>query len=116
MQVENVPGLPAGYVLVKAPTHKSDPGQIVMVKKASYLKGQYPKQLEKFKGQIKECPPKCAGQTGQGYRLCLMTCAAEKKKSAEEKKKWREAYTSKYRDMIRKMKPRVMVEPKISVA
>ena len=116
-QVENVPGLPPGYVIITdVPSHISDPSRMFIVKKASYRKGQYPTQLKEYAGQIKHCPTKCAGRKGQDYRLCLKRCAAEKAKSAEHKRKYRSEYAKKYRERIKEMYPRTEVEPVISIS
>jgi hypothetical protein len=114
-QIENVPGLPAGYVIITdVPSHIADPNRMFIIKKASYRKGQYPSQLKEYAGQIKTCPTGCAGKKGQDYRDCLLTCAANKKAPAEEKAKRRKAYATSYREMIKKKIPRVMVAPVIT--
>jgi hypothetical protein len=113
VQILNPPGLPAGYVLVKAPTHRKDLSQLVIMKTPSYLPGQYPTQLKPFAGQIKDCPVACAGQTGQNYRLCLKRCASKVAKSPTEKRAAKAAYRKKYMEYKRKLFPRVEVPPRL---
>ncbi|MHA1852550.1 MAG: hypothetical protein ACTSUF_03475 [Candidatus Heimdallarchaeaceae archaeon] len=53
---------------------------VVQIKKASYMKGEYPEHLKAYAGQIKDCPVKCKGKTGLTYAACLRKCAAKVKK------------------------------------
>ena len=53
---------------------------VVQIKKASYMKGEYPPHLKAFAGQIRECPVKCKGKTGMTYAGCLRACAFPKKR------------------------------------
>lgn len=84
-----------------------------VVKRPSYEKGQYPAQLKPYAGQIRECPVKCAGRKGQEYVRCLKACASSVAKPAEEKISRRREYSKRYREMLKKMHPRVEVQPRI---
>lgn len=53
---------------------------VVQIKKASYLKGEYPSHLKPYAGQIRECPVTCKGKTGLDFAGCLRRCAAKVKK------------------------------------
>lgn len=53
---------------------------VAQIKKASYMKGEYPAHLKAFAGQIRDCPPACKGKTGQSYSACLRKCASKVKK------------------------------------
>lgn len=53
---------------------------VAQIKKASYMKGEYPAHLKPYAGQIKECPVKCKGKTGMDFAGCLRACASKVKK------------------------------------
>ena len=95
------------------PDHmKPDPNTPFLVKKASYMKGEYPAQLQPYAGQIADCPVECEGRKGQDYRECLKACAAKVAKPEEEKRARRKAYSKSYRELIKKMYPRRIVRPR----
>lgn len=60
---------------------------VVQIKKASYPKGYFPPHLSKYAGQIRECPVKCKGKTGQTYAACLRECASKVRKEVKIKGK-----------------------------
>jgi hypothetical protein len=53
---------------------------VVQIKRASWLKGEYPPHLKPFAGQIRDCPVGCKGKKGLDYASCLRKCAAKVKK------------------------------------
>jgi hypothetical protein len=60
-----------------APAHST---HVVQIKRASFMKGEYPAHLKPYAGQIKECPVQCKGKKGLDFRACLMKCAEKVKK------------------------------------
>lgn len=66
--------LGAPGILYDAPAH-AKPGTIVVLKRPSYMKGEWPEHLRPFAGQAKACPVKCKGRKGQSFRLCMLECA-----------------------------------------
>lgn len=65
-------------IVYNAPTTST---ALFKIKRASYMKGEFPEHLKKYAGQIKDCPVKCKGKKGSSYRECLTECAKKVKKA-----------------------------------
>jgi hypothetical protein len=64
-------------IVYDAPAHST---HVAQIKKASWMKGEYPEHLKPYAGQIRECPKQCAGKKGLYYTACLKKCAEKVKK------------------------------------
>jgi len=71
MAAFSVSGVP-GVIAYLRPSHARPEAPLLMVKRPSYAKGEFPPQLKPFAGQAKSAPVKCKGKKGQGYRECLI--------------------------------------------
>jgi hypothetical protein len=107
------PDIGPRIILYRAPSHRRPGTPIMITKRASYLPGEYPTQLEPFAGQVREAPVKCEGKTGQEYRLCLIEETATVRKPVEEKRARRKAYAKAYREALKKRYPRKRVAPRV---
>ena len=67
-------------VIVYRPPAHIKPGSILVMKRPSFEKGEFPEHLRPYAGQIRECPVMCKGRKGQAYRECLIKCAAKVRK------------------------------------
>ncbi|MHA1827096.1 MAG: hypothetical protein ACTSX6_00460 [Candidatus Heimdallarchaeaceae archaeon] len=62
-------------IVYDAPSHST---HVAQIKKASYMKGEYPEHLKAYaanKTGLNKCPVECKGKTGLAYSACLRKCA-----------------------------------------
>jgi len=71
MAAFTVAGVP-GVIAYLRPSHARPDAPLLMVKRPSYEKGEFPPHLKTYAGQVREAPRKCKGKKGQGYRECLI--------------------------------------------
>lgn len=75
-----IPFAEIGRAIAYRPPAHIKPGSILVFKRPSFEKGEFPAHLKPYAGQIKKCPVECKGRKGQAYRECLIKCAAVTKK------------------------------------
>lgn len=71
MAAFTVAGIP-GVIAYLRPSHARPDAPLLMVKRPSYEKGEFPPHLRPFAGQARHAPVACKGKKAQGYRECLI--------------------------------------------